>query len=400
MNEEIKPEKTSIFAKWFLNSKFSIALLNILLTFLVLFVFNKISFVFDPITAFVGAILPAVIFAAVQYYLMNPLVDLFENKFKIKRTITIALLFILVTALVILIIVTLIPIIQDQVNAIIKNWPVYWKSARNSVNDLLKDPRLNEIENTVQNYSDQIQKSLMGSVNDTLSDTVNHLSSAVNLITVIFMTVLTAPVILFYMLRDGRQLKEKISSYFPSKYRSNISNLLTEINTSVASYVRGQLIVAFWVGVMFSVGYGIVGQTYGLTLGIVAAVLNLIPYFGTFVAIIPSLIIAMFDSTGMLIKVIIVFMIEQTLESKVVSPLVLGNKMNMHPVTTILVLIGASAVYGLTGVIFAIPVYAILKIIFQRVFDFYKKRSGLYIEEMITTPTSTKNDTPNPPISS
>ena len=85
----------------------------------------------------------------------------------------------------------------------------------------------------------------------------------------------------------------------------------------------------------------------------------------------------------MLIKVLIVFAIEQTLEGRVISPLVMGNKMNMNPVTTILLLIGASAVAGLWGVIFAIPVYAVIKIIVTRLFNYYRKISNLYDDESI-----------------
>lgn len=85
----------------------------------------------------------------------------------------------------------------------------------------------------------------------------------------------------------------------------------------------------------------------------------------------------------MLIKVLIVFVIEQTLEGRVISPLVMGNKMNMNPVTTILLLIGASAVAGLWGVIFAIPVYAVIKIIVTRLFNYYRKISNLYDDESI-----------------
>ena len=85
----------------------------------------------------------------------------------------------------------------------------------------------------------------------------------------------------------------------------------------------------------------------------------------------------------MLIKVLIVFAIEQTLEGRVISPLVMGNKMNMNPVTTILLLIGASAVAGLWVVIFAIPVYAVIKIIVTRLFNYYRKISNLYDDESI-----------------
>ena len=82
----------------------------------------------------------------------------------------------------------------------------------------------------------------------------------------------------------------------------------------------------------------------------------------------------------MLVKVLVVFVIEQTIETRVLSPLVMGNKMAMHPVTTILLLIGASSVWGLWGVIFGIPIYAILKIIVSRVYNYYRRESEIFSE--------------------
>ena len=129
---------------------------------------------------------------------------------------------------------------------------------------------------------------------------------------------------------------------------------------------------------MFTVGYWIVGMKYGLTLGILAGILNLIPYLGSFLAMVPSVIIAAFISPLLLIKVLIVFAVEQTLEGRLVSPLVLGSKMAMYPVTTIIVLLASGKLFGLAGVILGIPVYAISKILISHLFEWFKSVSGLY----------------------
>ena len=182
------------------------------------------------------------------------------------------------------------------------------------------------------------------------------------------------------MLKDGHRLNPYVTKFAPQKLQPSFSSLLSDINGAVASYIRGQITVAFWVGVMFAIGYSVIGLNYGITLAVLAGVLNMIPYFGTFIAFIPAIILGLISSPMMLVKVLIVFAIEQTLEGRVISPLVMGNKMNMNPVTTILLLIGASAVAGLWGVIFAIPVYAVIKIIVTRLFNYYRKISTLYDE--------------------
>ena len=378
--------RDNIFVRWFLDNRFSIVLLNLLLFFLIIFVFNKISFVLNPFWTFFNAILPPILVAAIQYYLMNPVVDFLERKFKVPRLVTINVLFVIVLGLLIWIINSLVPVVQKQTESLIKNWPDYWRDAQNSVNHLLHDPRLNSVRSNINDAVADAQSKIFKNGQDSVNLAINNLSSAVNVVTMIFMTLLTAPFVLFFMLKDGHRLNPYLTKFAPNKLKPSFASLLHDINYALSSYIRGQITVAFWVGVMFAIGYSIIGLNYGLTLAVLAGFLNMIPYFGTFISMIPVVILAIMDSPFMLFKVAIVFMIEQTIEGRVVSPLVMGNKMNMNPVTTILLLIGASAVSGLWGVIFAIPVYAVIKIIVTRVFNYYRTISHLYEDEFENEP--------------
>ena len=380
MEVEKHHQKNNFFVKWFLNNRFSIVLLNILLFFLIIWVFNQISFVLNPFWRFFNAILPPVLVASIQYYLMDPVVDWMEKKLKVPRIITIILLFVIVLGGLIWIINTLIPIIQHQTDSLIKNWPAYWQDAQRGFEKMIHDPRLNGVRSGINQVISDAQTKMFKTGQDSFNLALSNLSSAVNVITMIFMTLSTAPFVLFFMLKDGHRLNPYVTKFAPQKLQPSFSSLLSDINGAVASYIRGQITVAFWVGVMFAIGYSVIGLNYGITLAVLAGVLNMIPYFGTFIAFIPAIILGLISSPMMLVKVLIVFAIEQTLEGRVISPLVMGNKMNMNPVTTILLLIGASAVAGLWGVIFAIPVYAVIKIIVTRLFNYYRKISTLYDE--------------------
>ena len=380
MDYKQKSEKATLFKKWFLDNRFSIVLLNILLFFLIIWIFNKISFVLNPAWVFFSAILPPLLLAVIQYYVMNPVVDWFEKKFKVPRVVTILVLFLFVLIALIWIINILVPIAQNQINSLIKNWPNIWNDAVNATQEALRDPRLHEVKGSLQNMIDNTQKTLFKSGQSTINATIGNISSAVSIITMIVMTLLTAPFILFFMLKDGYQLRPYITKFAPEHWQSSFSQLLYDINYALASYIRGQITVAFWVGVMFVVGYMIIGLPYGLALAILAGFMNLIPYFGTPLALIPVFVIAIMTSGSMVIKVLVVFLIEQAIETRILSPLVMGNKMEMHPVTTILLLIGASSVWGLWGVFFGIPIYAILKIIVSRVYNYYRRKSEIFSE--------------------
>ncbi|KRL63868.1 AI-2E family transporter [Lactobacillus psittaci] len=379
--EKKKNKGMNLFRDWFLNNRFTVSLLNILLFFLIIWLFNEISFVLQPAWIFLFAVLPPIILATVQYYLMNPVVDFFQEKLKVPRIVTILLLFLLVLGLLIWMINSLIPLIQSQVDSLVRNWPKIWKSINNITQDLLHDSHFKGIKSNLFAAINNIEKNVFKSWQDTANLAISNISSAVSVFGVVFMTLLTAPFVLFYMLKDGHKLNAYLTQFAPRRWQDGFSSMLHDINEAVGSYVRGQIVVAFWVGIIYAIGYNLIGLPYGTALAVFAAFMLLIPYFGTFIALIPVLIIAAITSWGMLINVLIVFVIEQTIETRFISPFVVGNRMKMHPITTILLLIGASAVWGLPGVIFGIPIYAVIKIIVTRSFNYFREVSRFYNDE-------------------
>lgn len=375
-----EPKKTrkSLFYRWFLNNKATVTLINIFLALAVIWMFANVGWVFQPIGSFIQMIFPPVIVAAILYYLIEPVVKFAESHFKMPRILTITVVFIVIIALIAWGIVALIPIIQTQTQQIIDNWPKYWKNMQTAGDQLLAIPQLDSVRDQLNTQFNQMSSNLVKQVNNNIADWLNNITSAVGVIGNVFVTIATAPFVLFFMLKDGPSFKDHVLVFVPVKFRQSTGDMLTDINESLSNYIRGQLTVAFWVGVMFSIGYSIIGQNYALTLGVLAGFLNLIPYLGSFLAIIPALIIAAFTNSFMVVKVLIVFAIEQTIESRIVSPLIVGSKMDMHPVTTLLILLAAGKMFGLLGVLLGIPGYAVLKILFMRFFEWFKVVSGLY----------------------
>ncbi|MCT6826877.1 MAG: AI-2E family transporter [Bombilactobacillus mellifer] len=370
--------KKTWFTNWFLNNKFTVVLLNILLLFVIIALFGKVNYFFRPLGQILGIILPPLVVAGILYYLIDPLIDWLEAKFNIPRVWSISIVFILIFGLLIWMVVTLIPIIQSQINSLIHNIPSYWRDLQGMLNELSHNPRLQKLHLT-QNFSTtKINHSLAQSWDGVLGSAFNNLTSAVGIVSNVVMILLTAPFVLFFMLKDDRQIKPLVLKYVPDRLKASIGVTLTEINGALSSYIRGQLTVAFWVAVMFAVGYLIAQVPYALLLGITAGFLNLIPYVGSALGLIPAIILALINGHGMIWSVIIVFAIEQTIETRVVSPLVVGNKMNMHPVTTIFVLLVSGGMFGLAGVIFGIPIFAILKIICSRIFKWFQRNSNWY----------------------
>ncbi|WP_334330199.1 AI-2E family transporter [Companilactobacillus sp. HBUAS59699] len=379
--KQIPEKEKTWFYKWFLNNQVTVVLLNIFIAFLVIYLFSQISFVFDPINRILGITMPPVILALVLYYLINPLIDVLESKFHVNRVISIIFVFIIIAALLIWGLMSLIPFVQSQIDSLVQNWPHYWDALNKSLQDMFKDPKLHVFRENLANSNAKITKNFEQAINKILPQTFSGISSAVSTVTNIVVIMLTAPFILFFMLKDKNKFKESVVSLMPTRLKKSTGEMLTEMSQSLSSYITGQLTVAFWVAVMFFVGYLIIGQRYALVLGISAGILNLIPYVGSTLALIPSLIIGAFIAPTMVIKILIVFAVEQTIETRVISPIIVGNKMSMHPVTTILVLLVSAGLFGLIGMIAGIPIFAILKIICTRVFRWIKRNSHWYEDE-------------------
>ena len=175
-------------------------------------------------------------------------------------------------------------------------------------------------------------------------------------------------------------MPDYLVSFLPNRYRLGVKDVFKSMNTQLSNYIRGQLGVAFLVALMFWIGYMIIGLKYALLLGIIAGFLNLIPYLGSFLAMVPAVALGLFTSPFMLVKVLIVFVIEQTLEGRLISPLILGNSMKFHPLTVLFVLLVSGKIFGLLGVIIGVPGYAVLKVIVSTYFDWFKRsHPNLYV---------------------
>lgn len=365
------------FWKWFLDNKVVTILLVSLLLLLNVLVFSKVAYIFSPIRDFLSVVGLPILMAGILYYLVNPLIDWLEIK-KFPRIAAILLVFIIIIALIVWGVTTLIPIIQEQTVSLIKNWPLYWESVVSQADSLLRSDILSQFQQQVNDISQNIMSSVSKQVTNVVNTTVTSIGNVVGAVTNVVVALVTMPFILFYLLKDGRNLPYHIMQVIPTKFRLTTYNLLTEINTKISQYIRGQLLVAFFVALMFWIGFAVVGLEYAVTLGVMAGFLNLIPYLGSFLAMVPVVIIAFVTSPAMLVKVLIVFAIEQTIEGRVIQPQILGSNLDIHPVTIILVLLTSGKLFGIPGVILGIPGYAILKVILEYFFNWYQKHSGLY----------------------
>ncbi|WEZ05983.1 AI-2E family transporter [Bacillus subtilis] len=368
------------FKRFFLDNKFVLFLLVLLLIGLNILVFTKTSFIFTPIIVLLKTISLPIILTGIVFYLLNPVVDFLERR-RIRRIYSILLLYLLVIGLITITIVSIIPFLKEQIMSLIDNIPRYVDVVENQTKQLIGSNFVNQAQQTTNiNISDLATK-----VSDQAATIVNStftgVGNFIGALTEIIISIVTVPFILFYLLKDGRKLPVYILKFVPTRLKEQTYTVLSEMNHRLSSYIRGQIIVSFCIGFLLFIGYLIIGLDYASLLAVIAACTSIVPYLGPTIAITPAIIIAIVTSPLMLLKLVIVWTIVQLIEGKLISPQIMGKNLHIHPITIIFLLLTAGKLFGVVGIILAIPGYAVAKVITTHLFDWFKMRSHLYDEE-------------------
>ncbi|MDT2497876.1 AI-2E family transporter [Enterococcus avium] len=344
------------------NSKLMFWSVELLIIATLILVSSKIDFVFQPIGTFFTTLFAPILIAGFLYYLLNPLVNLLM-KMGVKRLAAIALIFILLIGMIVLIFMSIIPNLVEQLVSLARNIPGFISNMQTWLQELANNatrfPLFKELD--VDKYISNLDVSAGSIIQQSLTGVTNGLGSVIGKITTIVLLLVTVPFILFYMLKDGEKLVPNIERLFPEKQRENIKGLLQQLNKTLSDYISGQAIECLFVGTFTFLGYLLIGVDYAFLFGVIAGLTNLIPYLGPYLGLAPALIYTFFDSPTRALLCIVVVIIVQQIDGNVIYPNVIGKSLNIHPLTIILILLVAGNLSGILGVFLGVPVYAILR---------------------------------------
>jgi len=319
--------------------------------FLLIWLISVTDFIFDPIFKYLGAVAIPFIGAGVLYYISKPVMHLFE-RFKINRVVAILLVFLLFLLIGFLFIMYIAPIAQKQFSNLIDNVPKMVKGAQN-----LWESNQFAIPEQVDEAIDSFTANLQTHIENVMSFLFGFIGQLISFVAALILV----PFFLFFMLKDGHKFIPFITQIFEKKKADNIKRLLNKIDTALTGFIQGQVIVSICVGILLFIGYLILGLDYALTLALFAMLMNVIPFLGPFIAVIPALIVGAFQAPIMILWVAIVTLIAQQIESNFISPNVMGRVLNLHPLTVITVILAAGSIAGFLGILFAVPIYAVIK---------------------------------------
>ncbi len=183
----------------------------------------------------------------------------------------------------------------------------------------------------------------------------------------LILLVAVIPVMTFYFLKDDKLIFQACIQLLPRKWHEEGTRLGKELSRSLGGYIRGQLLISLFVGVLATISFWLAGLPYPLVLGIIAGITNIIPYFGPLLGAVPALIVAITVSAKTLVFALIAITVIQVLEGNLLSPYIMGKSIHIHPLLIIFALIAGGELAGIPGMILAVPVLTCLKAIIHEI---------------------------------
>lgn len=353
------------------------ALLILIFIGCAIFIFDQVSYIFKPFIIVFNTIVAPIIVSIILYYLFNPLVNLME-RYNISRLWGVIILFLVIIGVIALAINLLIPVIGAQFKSFGNNFPYYVDKVNKFIDSVTKYSLISNFYGQIQDQLDSLAKKLPSMVSDYFNGFGSKVKNFAEALVNVGVVIATTPFVLFFMLKDGHRFKEFSTNLMPPKFRKDFHDLLDKMSLQVGSYIQGQIIVSFCIGILLFIGYSIIGLDYSLILASIAAVTSVVPYIGPTIAISPAIIIALITSPIMLLKLVIVWTAVQFIEGHYISPNIMGKTLKIHPLTIIFILLSAGNLLGVVGVILGIPAYAILKVLVSHLYTMYKRRYNKY----------------------
>lgn len=345
-------------SKYFRTSLAIIAFLTIL------YLGSKVIFLFSPLLAVINLLLVPMMLSGFMYYLLRPIVNFLVKK-KLPRSLSILLIYLVSAGLFVLFWVLVWPTLREQIQNFIDNAPYLVEGLQNQFNQLQNDPSLSRFFKGDANLTTRISEY----VSDVITWVTNSMTNLIGVVSSIVVVIATLPIILYYMLKDGHKLSPLLQGLIPKRFRKEGQEMFKDIDSALSSFIVTRVLLNVVLGIMLYIGFLIIGLPYSLLLALISIPLNFIPYVGSLLAAVPVIIVGFIESPSMAIWSLVIILVAQQIQDNVLSPIIYGKSLDVHPLTTVVIVLVGGDFFGLIGVLIALPVYMIFKIIFKRIYE-------------------------------
>ncbi|GAB2804120.1 AI-2E family transporter [Halomonas shantousis] len=310
-------------------------------------------------------------------YLGDPLTDRLEAR-GLSRRLSVSVVFMILIGALILASLILIPMLGRQLGQLIEAFPLIFTWVQTRI--LPEVQSLTGIDFTAD--LDQLRSTLMANWRETgtyAAALLAQVSRSGLAFAVWVGNLALIPVVTFYLLLDWDHLKGRIQELLPRRVEPSATRLAKECDEVLSAFLRGQLLVMLSLGAIYATGLSLLGVRFGLLIGLLAGLASIVPYLGVIVGITIAAVVAFFQFGEWLplLGVGAVFAVGQIAESTLLQPLLLGDKIGLHPVAVIFAVLAGGQLFGFTGILLALPVAAVIMVLLRFVLERYKN-SNLY----------------------
>lgn len=326
----------------------------------------------------IRVIFPPLVLAILVVYVLNPLVTRLQRAGVPRLAGTLGAYVVLLGGLA-LVVIAVIPLVSEQMRDFSRSWP----ELRNQTLEFV-DGNAGRLESALNTDIDTTQIScLLGADDTTLGDRpsaarcdqvtnqlreqltaqAGRLTQVGSSLLEVLLVFVVGPLIALYLLIDLPHLSRDLKNLVPESHRDEFVDLGGKVTTAVGGFFRGQLLVAFVVGVLSAIGFRIIGLPFWFVIGAVAGFFNLVPLIGPYIGGALGFLVGLLTGgIGLGLRAALVELIVQQLDNHFISPNVMRRTVNLHPVTVMLSLLAGSAVAGFWGVLLGVPVVAVAKV--------------------------------------
>lgn len=300
------------------------------------------------------SLLVALILALLIAFMLRPPIRFFEIHLGMSRSISIAIVFLLLILFIVINAANGIPVVMNHVRELYAGFQKFPLDQK--LDELVRDVAKGLPIINPQTASHKLRAFIDESVHSVGEDAASAAGSAFSFMIIPFVT--------YFALAEGDRAAKRLLERVPNKYFEMTLNVVHKIQKELVGYLRGWMLDSVIVGIMNIVGFYVIGVKYAILLGVIAGLANLIPYVGPFVGVIPVFLVSV-TQTGdlsLIPAISIMTFVIQTIDNIVVQPLCFAKTVDMHPLTVIVVLIVGNQLMGVLGMLLAIPLYTILKV--------------------------------------
>lgn len=308
------------------------------------------------------ALLAPLVLAGAIVFLLNPIVTRLHRR-GLPRVLGTTLSYLGLAATVGIVILLISPLVRDQADQLSDEFPQVREDIEDQINEwsatskeddwLIEIPSVGEIEEEVG-----------GGNNGDLGAQVTSLRRIATRVFEVALIFILGPIIAFYLLVDLPHVRRLTEAMIPPRAKPEVLLVAHRLSQTIGGYFRGQLAVAFIVGVMVSIGLAVIGLPFWLLIGMIAGVFNMIPLIGPWIGAVPGIVIALTTrDVGTAVWVAVVMAVAQQIDNHFISPLVMRRAVRLHPAVVMMALLAGGTLGGFFGLLIAVPLTATLKII-------------------------------------